>query len=158
MLGDINDRRKGGYGMRRMTGFMAVAALGLALTAAEAKSRTPNATLRLTGGSVAAGVGVDWGRGTLTYQGKTYPVAVKGLSVGDVGVTSIEASGKVFNLKRLSDFDGNYTAVDAGLTAGGGAGVAAMKNQNGVTVELASTSRGVEVALGGAGVDMRIRK
>ena len=65
--------------MRRMTGFMAVAALGLALTAAEAKSRTPNATLRLTGGSVAAGVGVDWGRGTLTYQGKRYPVAVKGL-------------------------------------------------------------------------------
>jgi len=144
--------------MRRMMGFMAVAALGLALTAAEAKSRTPNATLRLTGGSVAAGVGVDWGRGTLTYQGKTYPVAVKGLSVGDVGVTSIEASGKVFNLKKLSDFDGNYTAVDAGLTAAGGAGVAAMKNQNGVTVELVSTTRGVDIALGGAGVDMKINK
>jgi len=144
--------------MRRMTGFMAVAALGLALTAAEAKSRTPNATLRLTGGSVAAGVGVDWGRGTLTYQGKRYPVAVKGLSVGDVGVTSIEASGKVFNLKKLSDFDGNYTAVDAGLTAAGGAGVAAMKNQNGVTVELVSTTRGVDIALGGAGVDMKINK
>jgi len=144
--------------MRRMTGFMAVAALGLALTAAEAKSRTPNATLRLTGGSVAAGVGVDWGRGTLTYQGKTYPVAVKGLSVGDVGVTSIEASGKVFNLKKLSDFDGNYTAVGAGLTAAGGAGVAAMKNQNGVTVELVSTTRGVDIALGGAGVDMKINK
>ena len=144
--------------MRRMTGFMAVAALGLALTAAEAKSRTPNATLRLTGGSVAAGVGVDWGRGTLTYQGKRYTVAVKGLSVGDVGVTSIEASGKVFNLKKLSDFDGNYTAVDAGLTAAGGAGVAAMKNQNGVTVELVSTTRGVDIALGGAGVDMKINK
>ena len=141
-----------------MMGFMAVAALGLALTAAEAKSRTPNATLRLTGGSVAAGVGVDWGRGTLTYQGKTYPVAVKGLSVGDVGVTSIEASGKVFNLKKLSDFDGNYTAVGAGLTAAGGAGVAAMKNQNGVTVELVSTTRGVDIALGGAGVDMKINK
>jgi len=144
--------------MRRMMGFMAVAALGLALTAAEAKSRTPNATLRLTGGSVAAGVGVDWGRGTLTNQGKRYPVAVKGLSVGDVGVTSIEASGKVFNLKKLSDFDGNYTAVDAGLTAAGGAGVAAMKNQHGVTVELVSTTRGVDIALGGAGVDMKINK
>jgi len=50
-------------------------------------------TLRLSGGSVAAGVGVDWASGTLTYQGKHYPVSVKGLSVGDVGVTSIEASG-----------------------------------------------------------------
>ena len=73
-------------------------------------------------------------------------------------MTSIEASGKVFNLKKLSDFDGNYTAVDAGLTAAGGAGVAAMKNQNGVTVELVSTTRGVDIALGGAGVDMKINK
>ena len=144
--------------MRRITGLMTVAALGLALTTAQAKNTTPSATLRLSGKSVAAGVGVDWGRGTLTYRGKRYPVAVKGLSVGDVGVTSIEASGKVFNLKRLSDFNGNYTAVDAGLTAGGGAGVAAMKNQNGVTVDLVSTTRGVEVGLGGAGVDMKIKK
>ena len=144
--------------MRRITGFMAIAALGLALTTAQAKNETPSATLRLSGGSVAAGVGVEWGRGTLTYQGKDYPVAVKGLSVGDVGVTSIEASGKVFNLKKLSDFNGNYTAVDAGLTAAGGASVAAMKNQNGVTVELVSTTRGVEVGLGGAGVDMKIKK
>jgi hypothetical protein len=144
--------------MRRITGFMTVAALGLALTAAQAKDKTPSATLRLSGGSVAAGVGVDWGSGTLTYQGRHYPVAVKGLSVGDVGVTSIEASGKVFNLKRLSDFNGNYTAVDATLTAAGGAGVAAMKNQNGVTVELVSTTRGVEIGLGGSGVEMKIKK
>jgi len=144
--------------MRRMTGFMTVAALGLALTAAQAKNRTPNATLKLSGGSVAAGIGVDWGRGTLTYQGKRYPVDVKGLSAGDVGVKSIEASGKVFHLKKLSDFDGNYTAVDAGLTAAGGAGVAAMKNQNGVTVELVSTTQGVAIGLGGAGVDMQIKK
>ena len=144
--------------MRRMTGFMTVLALGLALTAAQAKSRKPNATLRLSGGAVAAGVGVDWASGTLTYQGKHYPVSVKGLSVGDVGVTSIEASGKVFDLKRLGDFNGNYTAADASLTAGGGAGVAAMRNQNGVTVELVSTTQGVEIGLGGAGVDMTIKK
>jgi uncharacterized protein YjeT (DUF2065 family) len=144
--------------MRRMTGFMTVLALGLALTAAQAKSRKPNATLRLTGGSVAAGVGVDWAEGTLTYQGKHYPVSVKGLSVGDVGVTSIEASGKVFNLKRLGDFDGTYSAVGAGLTAAGGGGLAAMRNQNGVTVEILSTTQGVDIALGAAGVDMKISR
>ena len=107
---------------------------------------------------MAAGVGVDWASGTLTYQGKHYPVSVKGLSVGDVGVTSIEASGKVFDLKRLGDFNGNYTAVDAELTAGGGGGVAAMRNQNSVTVELVSTTQGVAIGLGGAGVDMKIKK
>ena len=75
--------------MRRMTGFMTVLALGLALTAAQAKSRKPNATLRLSGGSVAAGVGVDWASGTLTYQGKHYPV--NPLEVGFVPST-----GRVF--------------------------------------------------------------
>ena len=137
---------------------MTVAALGLALTTAQAKDKTPNATLRLTGESVAAGIGTDWGKGTLTYEGKHYPVAVRGLSVGDVGVSSFEATGKVFHLKRLSDFNGKYTAVDAGLTAGGGGSVAAMKNQNGVTVELFSTTQGVETAFGGAGIDMKIQK
>jgi hypothetical protein len=83
---------------------------------------------------------------------------VKGLSVGDVGATSIQASGKVFNLRRLSDFDGTYAALDAGAAAGGGGGVAAMKNQNGVTVHLVSTAQGVKVALGTSGVEMKIEK
>ena len=143
--------------MRWIKGFMTVAALGLALTTAQAKT-TPNATLRLSAKSAAAGVGVEWGRGSLTYHGKNYPVAVKGLSVGDVGATSIEATGKVFHLKKLSDFNGNYAAVDAGATVGGGAGVAAMKNQNGVAVQLVSTTKGVEIALGAAGVEMKIEK
>jgi len=144
--------------MRRIAGLVTVVTLGLALTAAQAKTRVPDATLTLTGKSVAAGVGVEWGRGTLVYRGKRYPVSVKGLAVGDVGATSIRASGKVFYLKRLSDFDGTYAAVDAGATAGGGAGVAAMKNQNGVTVHLVSTTQGVNVEAGSSGVEMKIEK
>ena len=144
--------------MRRTIGVMAVIGLGLCLTIARAEDKTPDATLRLSGGSVAAGVGVSWGSGTLTYNGKDYPIDVKGLSVGDVGLTKIEASGKVFNLKNLDDFSGNYTAAAAGLTAAGGAGGAVMKNQNGVTVELVSTTQGVKVALGAAGVDMKLKK
>ena len=105
--------------MKGITGFITVVAVGFTLAAAFAKDTTPNATIKLSGGSVAAGVGVDWGRGTLTYKGKEYPISVKGVSVGDVGVTSIQASGKVFDLKSLRDFDGNYTTVDAGVTAAG---------------------------------------
>jgi len=143
--------------MRRVIGLVSAFALGLCLTTARA-AETPDGTLRLSGGSVAAGVGVSWGGGTLTYKGKEYPIEVKGLSVGDVGATKIEASGSVYHLSKLEDFDGNYTAVGAGLTAAGGAGAAAMKNQNGVTVELVSTTQGVKVAAGGAGVPMRIKK
>jgi hypothetical protein len=144
--------------MRRIMGFVTIAALSVALSVAFAEEKQPDATLKLSGGSVAAGIGLSWGEGTLTYKGKTYPVDVKGLSVGDVGVTKIEASGKVYNLKGLADFDGNYTAVGAGATVAGGGSVTAMKNQNGVSVELVATTQGLKFALGGGGVDMKIKK
>jgi hypothetical protein len=141
-----------------MIGFVSIVALGLCFTMAGAEDKTPDATLKLSGGSVAAGVGLHWGGGTLNYKGKEYPIDVKGLSVGDVGATKIEASGKVYNLSKLEDFDGNYTAVGAGVTAAGGAGAAVMKNQNGITVELVSTTQGVKVAIGGGGVEMKLKQ
>jgi hypothetical protein len=144
--------------MRGMIGIVTMAALAACFTLARADEKTPDGTIKLSAGSIAAGIGVSWGSGTLSYKGKEYPIDVKGLSVGDVGATKIEASGKVYNLKSVDDFDGNYTAVGAGLTAAGGGGVAAMKNQNGVTVELVATTQGVKFALGGAGVDMKIKK
>jgi len=143
--------------MRGIIGVMSIVALGACLTVARATEDTPDGTLRLSGGSVAAGVGLHWGSGTLNYKGKEYPVDVKGLSVGDVGITKIEASGKVYNLSNLDDFDGNYTAAGAGLTAAGGAGAVAMKNQNGVQVNLVSTTQGVKVAIGAGGVEMKIK-
>jgi hypothetical protein len=137
---------------------VAVGTLGLLLTTAQAGSERPDASLRLSGGSVAAGVGFSWGSGTLTYKGKRHPVAVKGLSAGDVGAAKVEASGKVYNLKALKDFDGNYTAVAAGAAVAGGAGVTRMKNQNGVTVDLVSTTQGIQFTLGGGGVEMKIKR
>src|SRR5262245_45915827 len=146
--------------MRRITTFLAIAALGVALTAgaAEDEEKKPDATVRLSGGSVAAGIGYHWASGTLTYKGKEHPLEVKGLSAGDVGATKTEASGKVYNLKSLADFDGNYTAVGGGATVAGGGGVVTMKNQNGVTVDLVATTQGVKFALGGGGVDMKVKK
>jgi hypothetical protein len=78
--------------------------------------------------------------------------------VGDLGVTKIEAPGEVYHLDELDDFDGNYTAVGAGLTIGGGGGLVAMRNQNGVQVELTATTQGVKLALGDAGVSMKIER
>jgi hypothetical protein len=147
--------------MRRMMTMtlMTVAAIGLLIQVGQAaEDKTPDATLKLSEGSVAAGIGFSWGGGTLTYKGKDYPVEVKGLSVGDVGVTKIEATGKVFNLKSIDDFNGNYTAVGAGATVAGGGGVATMRNQAGVAIDLVATTQGIKIALGGAGVDLKIKK
>jgi len=143
--------------MKRFLGILTIAALSMSLASARAEDKKPDATLKLSGGSVAAGVGVSWGSGTLTYKGKSHRIDVKGLSVGDVGVSKLSASGKVYNLKSLHDFDGNYTGVGAGAAAAGGADVTTMRNQNGVTVDLVSTTQGVKVTIGASGVDMKIK-
>ena len=118
----------------------------------------PDATLELSGGSFAVGIGFSWGKGTLTYKGKEYPVKVDGLSLGKVGLTGATASGEVYGLKSLKDFDGNYTAAGVGMTLAGGRSGVAMKNQNGVKVVLVSTTRGFDVTIGGGGVKMKVRK
>jgi len=134
------------------------AALLVFANSVQADEEKPDATIQLSGGSVAAGVGVSWGSGTLTYQGKDYPISVTGVTVGALGVTKLEAAGRVYNLKKLEDFDGNYAAIGAEATLAGGASVVTMKNQNGVRVNMGATTQGVKVTLGAGGVDMKIKK
>ena len=121
-----------------------------------AQARKPDATLTLSEGSVAAGIGFSWGKGTLSYQGKTYPVKVEGLSVGEVGITRASATGEVFNLKKLADFSGNYVAGGAEGPVGGGAGISTMKNQNGVVIELKSTTQGANLKLAAEGIKLTV--
>jgi hypothetical protein len=146
--------------MRRLVMAFAIVSLCLPLAAASAKGKkeAPSATITLKEGSVAAGVGLSWGSGTLTYKGKTYPISVSGLDVGSVGVSRITATGKVYDLHKLEDFAGNYTAASAGATVGGGGGAAIMKNQNGVTVKLTATTRGLKFTVAASGVSMALKE
>ena len=135
-----------------MTGFTQAA------THHESKS---DATLRLSGGSFALGVGFSWGSGTLAYKGKNYPVKVNGFSVGKVGVTGSSAYGEIFNLKHLQDFNGHYNVGGAGtrgVTLGSGKAGTLMSNQAGVIVRLAATQQGLDVNVTGGGVDMQIQR
>jgi hypothetical protein len=121
----------------------------------------PDATLRLSGGSFALGIGFRWGSGTLTYKGKNYPVKVNGFSVGKVGVTGSSAYGEIFNLKHLQDFNGHYNVGGAGtrgVTLGSGKAGTLMSNQSGVIVRISSTQQGVDVNVTGGGVDMQIQR
>jgi hypothetical protein len=130
-------------------------------TQAATHQSTPDAILRLKGGSFAAGIGFSWGSGTLTYKGKDYPVSVNGLSVGKVGITSSSAYGEIFNLKHLQDFNGHYNVGAAGtrgVTLGGGKSGTIMTNQAGVIVRVSSTQKGVNVNATGGGVDMQIKR
>ena len=123
---------------------------------ADAADSAPDATIDLTAGSVAAGVGVEWGKGTLHYNGKDIAVKVKGLSVARVGVSKLTASGNVYNLKDVSDFGGNYVAVAAGAALAGGGNVTAMRNDHGVVIALKSTTVGVDLDVGLKGLDVKL--
>ena len=146
--------------MKRVTASILVLAMVLVLSglALAAEEKKPDATLKLSEGQVGIGIGWSWGKGVLTYKGKDYPFKVEGLSVGDVGVTKADAVGKVYNLKKRSDFNGTYTSAAAQGTLGGGAGVSTMKNQNGVVINLESTTQGVNVKVAGEGVKFTLEK
>ncbi len=147
---------------RRLVSLVAVVAVvlasGMAVAQGTKASKQPDATLKLSEGSVAVGIGFSWGKGTLTYKGKSYPFKVEGLSVGEVGAARAEATGNVYNLKKLEDFSGNYVAGGAEGTVGGGAGVTAMRNQNGVVIELKAITQGVNLKLAAEGVKLTLQR
>ncbi len=145
--------------MKRVAAVVLVMALFLGFSGmVYAQEKQPDATLTLTEGQVAAGIGWSWGKGVLTYKGKEYPFKVKGLSVGDVGITKASASGKVFRLEKLESFNGTYSGGAAEGTIGGGAGVTRIQNQNGVILELVSRTQGVNIKFAGEGVTFTLEK
>ena len=146
--------------MKRFTLFTAVVlALSLCLAGmAMAQEKKVDATLTMSEGQVAVGIGYSWGKGVLTYEGKQYPFKVSGLSAVDVGITKATSSGKVYNLKKLEDINGNYTAASAEGTVAGGAGALTMKNQNGVVIDVVSTTKGVNLKLAVEGVKFTLEK
>jgi hypothetical protein len=117
-----------------------------------AEDEKPDATLEMTQTSVALVFGYTWGGGTLTFQGKTYPVEIDGLSFLALGVVRAKASAEVYNLKTLEDFPGTYMAGSIEGTAVAGAGATTMRNQNGVVVHLFTTTEGLNLKLAPEGI------
>lgn len=138
------------------TWLVALGCLGV-LAVALAEEPPPSGTVKISSDSVAIGVGVNWGDGTLLYQGKTYRFSVNGLSVADLGISSVTSSGEVFNLNKVSDFSGNYSAGESGIAIGGGANDVIMKNQNGVVIRLHGTQQGVKFTLAVGGVKLQLK-
>ena len=113
-------------------------------------------TLRLESSSIAAGIGVSWGNGVLTVDGVDHPFSVSGLSVVDLGISRVTASGEVFGLKKLEDFDGTYQGVALGVAVGGGSEVVAMRNEKGVFIRMRAGQQGVRLSLATKGTTLRL--
>lgn len=98
--------------------------------------------------------------GVLTFQGKDYPFSISGVSLAELGVSTFQGAGKVYDLKSLNDFSGNYGAAQATFAVRGGQGEVSMRNTKGVTiVVLANEGKesGTKLSLGPGGVTIKMR-
>ena len=89
-------------------------------TAVEAKGPKPSGKVKIESTSIAAGVGVSWGDGTLRFKGKQYQFSIEGMTLVDVGISKASAVGDVYDLKDVSQFEGTYVAGEAGFALAGG--------------------------------------
>jgi hypothetical protein len=126
--------------------------MGVASNAVPAQKATPSGKVSMESTSIAAGVGVSWGDGKLSFKGKDYPFSLEGLSLVDWGISKVNATGEVYNLTDVAKFGGTYVAAEAGLTLAGGMGGMVLRNQNGVIIHLRSVSQGAQLQLGTSGL------
>jgi hypothetical protein len=138
-------------------GVVVIAAL-LAPSAVSAEGRKADGTVTLSEGSVAAGIGWSWGHGTLHYQGKDYKFKIEGLTIGEVGMTKAEATGNVYDLKSLADFDGVYGAAGAGIAVQEGKGATALINTKKVQLVLTSKTKGATLKIAAEGLKVKLEK
>jgi len=129
----------------------------LATTAISGEARKPSGRVTMESRSIAAGIGVSWGDGKLTFKGKDHAFTINGLSVVDFGISKASAVGDVYNLTDVAKFAGTYVAAEAGFTLAGGMGGITMRNSEGVVINLRSTSRGASLTLGPAGLTIAMK-
>jgi hypothetical protein len=147
-----------------MSNFRAVSTIALflvlvlATTAVPAQSPDPSGKVSIETTSIAAGIGVSWGDGILSFKGKQIRFSVDGLTLVDFGISKASAVGEVYNLGDVSKLEGNYLAGEAGFALAGGMGGISMRNQNGVVMILRSVTQGARLQLGPSGLSIKLKQ
>jgi hypothetical protein len=103
-------------------------------------------------------IGGSAGEGTLTFQGRRYPLSVGGLSYGfTFGASETRFRGTVSNIRRASDVAGVYAQAGAGAAAVKGAQAVVLTNQNGAVLQLAGEQTGIIVSLDLSGLALGLK-
>ena len=129
---------------RFRTGLVAlIAVVGASLSSA---AYADSGTIRI---SVLKGgwfIGASGGSGTLTFQGRRYPLSIGGLSAGLVfGASQTNLSGQVTNIRTASDVAGVYGAAGAGAAVGRGVRGIVLRNEKGAVLTLQGQQTGLMV-------------
>jgi hypothetical protein len=146
------------YQVRTVSRIALFLVMAFATTAVPAQSPEPSGKVSIESTSIAAGIGVSWGDGKLSFNGKEYRFSIGGLTLVDFGISKASAVGEVYNLTDVSKFEGNYVAGEAGFALGGGMSGMSLRNQNGVVMFLHSVSQGARLQLGPAGMNIKLKQ
>lgn len=141
----------------KFSALIACAAIALTGPATAKVRETPTATATFSGKTVAVGVGFTWGKGILTFKGKNYPFKVDGISAVGIGMTKMTGTGKIYHLKSVGDFAGNYASAGGGASIGSkGVSSASLRNGKGVVIEFHAKERGISLNLNLSGVNIKM--
>ena len=103
-------------------------------------------------------IGASGGSGTLTFNGKRYPLSIGGLSAGLVfGASQTELVGKVSNIRNPSDVAGVYGAAGAGAAAGAGVRAIVLRNEKGAVLSLSGRQVGLMANLDLSGMAISLK-
>jgi hypothetical protein len=137
-----------------VTALIALLALSLASTA-----RADSGTVRLSFLKAGWIIGGSVGEGTLTFRGRTYPLAIGGLSYGlTFGGSQTYLHGRVRNIFRPSDIEGVYGAAGAGAAVIRGPQAIILTNPKGAVLELSGRQTGLMVNLDLSGMALSLRR
>jgi hypothetical protein len=133
------------------------AALAAFFLASSAPALAGQGRVRLRLFSAGFIIGIGGGEGTLTLNGRTFPLRIGGLSAGTIGASGGTLTGRALNINSPGDINGSYAAVGAGIAVAGGARVIRMQNANGVILELRGPQVGFEANFGLSGFSLSLQ-
>jgi hypothetical protein len=140
------------WGLR--AGLIALAALLGAASVANAD----DGTIRISIFKAGFVIGGSAGSGELFFQGRTYPLAIGGLSYGfTFGASETHFHGTVSNIRRPSDIAGVYAQGGGGAAVIKGAQAVVLANQNGAVLTLVGEQNGLIVSLDLSGLALSLK-
>ena len=120
--------------------------------------RVFSGTIEISSTQIAFIGSAQSGSGTLEFEGMEHDFKIGGLGIGGIGIQTVNAVGVVYNLEKLSDFEGTYSQARVGATVGKGkSSIGLNNNSNDVYIELKSSNTGVALATGIDGMSIKLK-
>jgi hypothetical protein len=147
-----------GYWSMRVTALAMLCAIwAFPASAQDSQPSQPSASVTIRQVQVAFIGSGAVGGGMLYYRGRSYPFKLGGLGIGGFGISRLEASGTVYNMRSLQDINGVYAQVRSGWAIGDqGRGRMWLQNPNGVYLKLQARRQGLALSLGADGMVIRL--